>query len=150
MQFITVIPSFLVYVGLINLSLANLSTQFEAIQLGASYFNHIETILAIPNEKFKSKNLVIPRQQFKGNVEFNNVTFAYGKKNVINNLSFKIQSGQKVAIVGHTGGGKTTITKLLMRFYDPNSGVIKIDGYNISDLNVNYLRSLYAVVSQEA
>ncbi|MEG2014275.1 MAG: ABC transporter ATP-binding protein [Clostridia bacterium] len=86
----------------------------------------------------------------KGDVDFQNVYFSYNKdKPLIRNLNVKVSAGQKVAIVGPTGGGKTTIVNLLMRFYDVDSGRILIDGADISEINRAELRSLFSMVLQE-
>ncbi len=83
-------------------------------------------------------------------VEFKNVSFGYSEdKTIINNFSAKVQRGQKVAIVGPTGAGKTTMVKLLMRFYDVNSGAILIDGHDIREFARNDLRSLFGMVLQD-
>jgi len=87
----------------------------------------------------------------KGNVVFENVSFGYTpEKIIINDFSAKVSAGQKVAIVGPTGAGKTTIVKLLMRFYDISSGQITIDGNSISDFNRKLLRSIFGMVLQDA
>ncbi|ABY91940.1 ABC transporter ATP-binding protein [Thermoanaerobacter sp. X514] len=89
-------------------------------------------------------------EDIKGNVEFRNVRFGYRPdKMVINNFSASIKAGQKVAIVGPTGAGKTTIVKLLMRFYDVNEGAILIDGHDIRDFTREDLRSLFGMVLQD-
>lgn len=89
-------------------------------------------------------------ENIKGNVEFRNVRFGYRPdKMVINNFSASIKAGQKVAIVGPTGAGKTTIVKLLMRFYDVNEGAILIDGHDIRDFTREDLRSLFGMVLQD-
>jgi ATP-binding cassette subfamily B protein len=89
-------------------------------------------------------------QDFQGNVEFENVSFGYNKdKLIIHNFSAKIKAGQRVAIVGPTGAGKTTIVKLLMRFYDIDKGKIIIDGHNIYDFTRNDLRAIFGMVLQE-
>src|SRR3989344_2841227 len=85
----------------------------------------------------------------KGGVEFKNVSFKYHKRNIINNLSLKINPGEKIALVGYSGAGKTTLIKLLYRFYDLNSGGISIDGKNISDFQQESLRSGLSIVPQE-
>lgn len=85
-----------------------------------------------------------------GNVEFQNVHFGYNpNKIIINDFSAKIKQGQKIAIVGPTGAGKTTMVKLLMRFYDVNSGEIKIDNYNIKDFDRRELREVFGMVLQD-
>lgn len=86
----------------------------------------------------------------KGKVEFEHVKFGYNPdKIIINDFSINVREGEKVAIVGPTGAGKTTLIKLLMRFYDINSGKILIDGHNIKDFNRGDLRKLFGMVLQE-
>ena len=86
----------------------------------------------------------------KGNVTFDHVNFGYNKnKTIINNFSAMIKDGQKIAIVGPTGAGKTTIVKLLMRFYDVNSGAILLDGINIKDFDRKDLRDEFGMVLQD-
>ena len=85
-----------------------------------------------------------------GNVEFKNVSFGYDEsKTIINNFNASVKKGQKIAIVGPTGAGKTTMVKLLMRFYDVNSGEILIDGVNIKNFKRSELRSLFGMVLQD-
>jgi ATP-binding cassette subfamily B protein len=89
-------------------------------------------------------------EKVEGLVEFKNVHFGYDiEKPVINNFSASIKPGQKVAIVGPTGAGKTTMVKLLMRFYDINSGFIMIDGYDIREFTRDGLRSIFGMVLQD-
>lgn len=88
--------------------------------------------------------------KLEGQVTFENVHFGYNpERTIINDFSAKIKPGQKVAIVGPTGAGKTTIVKLLMRFYDINSGAILIDGHNIKDFNRSELREMFGMVLQD-
>lgn len=82
-------------------------------------------------------------------ISFENVKFSYNDEEVIKGLTFNAKKGEKIAIVGHTGAGKSTIIKLLMRFYDIDSGEIKIDGVNINKYNKNSLRSLVGMVLQD-
>lgn len=92
----------------------------------------------------------IKLQEPKGSIEFKNVCFSYDKsKKLIENLNIKVEPGQKVAIVGPTGAGKSTIINLLMRFYDIDSGQILIDGRDIRDINLDNLRSNFGMVLQE-
>lgn len=89
-------------------------------------------------------------EQVEGSVQFEHVHFGYSEdKTIINDFSASIKPGQKVAIVGPTGAGKTTIIKLLMRFYDIQDGAIMIDGTNIKDFTRNDLRSLFGMVLQD-
>ena len=101
--------------------------------------------------KIVSRKNIIP-ESFQGEIEFNNVTFAYPLKpevNVLKNLSTKIEKGKVVAIVGHSGSGKTTISNLIQRFYDPNEGSITIDGIDLRDFNLAWLRRTIGFVAQE-
>jgi len=95
-------------------------------------------------------NAILPGTNMRGEIEFQGVSFAYVKgKPVLDNLSFKIQPGEKIALVGHTGSGKSTLMKLLLRFYDIDSGRISIDGLSVSDLKISYLREQIGMVSQD-
>ncbi len=86
----------------------------------------------------------------QGNVEFDHVHFGYNEdKIIVNDFSAKIKEGQKIAIVGPTGAGKTTMIKLLMRFYDVNDGAILIDGHNVKDFNRSELRQMFGMVLQD-
>ena len=84
-----------------------------------------------------------------GNIEFKNIKFSFGNRVILKNLSFVVNPGHKVAIVGPTGAGKSTISKLLFRFYDPSSGIISIDNQNIKDVTQSSLRSNIGVVPQD-
>ena len=101
-----------------------------------------------PEEKETAKGN-IDTNNIKGNIEFKNVKFGYGDKIIINNFNSHVKEGQKIAIVGPTGAGKTTMVKLLMRFYDVNSGEITIDGHNIKDFTRGNLRKMFGMVLQE-
>lgn len=89
-------------------------------------------------------------QPIKGYIKFENVSFGYSKyKSNLKNISFSVNPGQTVALVGTTGSGKSTVTKLLSRLYDPQHGIISIDGVDVRDWNLNALRSQIAVVEQD-
>lgn len=93
----------------------------------------------------------ISLNEIKGQIEFKNVNFGYQPdKLILENFNLKINSGQKVAIVGPTGSGKTTLTNLLMRFYEINSGQILIDGIDIKTIEKNNLRQFFSIVLQES
>ena len=98
------------------------------------------------------KNKLLERlDKIKGNIEFRNVDFAYNEETpVLKNLSFKTGNGEVVAIVGPTGGGKTTIVNLLMRFYDITSGEILLDGINIEEYKKSEIRKLFGMVLQDS
>jgi ATP-binding cassette subfamily B protein len=83
-------------------------------------------------------------------IEFRNVSFAYNDEEwVLKNVSFRVQRGERVALVGHTGAGKTTVTSLLLRFYEPQRGEILVNGVNIREYRIESLRRLFAIVQQD-
>ena len=83
-------------------------------------------------------------------IEFRNVSFAYnGEEWVLKNVSFRVERGERVALVGHTGAGKTTVTALLLRFYEPQRGEILVNGINIREYTLESLRALFAIVQQD-
>jgi subfamily B ATP-binding cassette protein MsbA len=88
-------------------------------------------------------------KEFKDSIEFKNVTFSYGKGDVLKDVSFKIEKGQKLGLVGLSGSGKSTIISLLLRLYDIQSGEILIDGVNVKDYDLQSLREAFALVSQD-
>lgn len=89
-------------------------------------------------------------ETLKGNVEFDHVTFGYNPEQIIiHDFSAKIKDGQKIAIVGPTGAGKTTMVKLLMRFYDVNRGSIRVDGHDVKEFNRSRLREMFGMVLQD-
>lgn len=90
------------------------------------------------------------KKEFVGNISFENVTFSYVEgQPVLNNVNFSIKKGDKVAIIGPNGSGKTTVINLLLRFYKPNNGRILIDGVAINRINLRDYRKLFSIVSQE-
>ncbi len=92
----------------------------------------------------------IDTDKLKGNVVFNHVNFGYDpEKTIINDFCANVKDGQKIAIVGPTGAGKTTMVKLLMRFYDVNSGSISVDGHNVKDFERGDLRKMFGMVLQD-
>ncbi len=131
-----------------------LSAPLERIAFGLSYVQHVKSaakrvfnLLDLPEEEDPAETAQAPT---KGRVEFRNVDFSYDpEKPLIRNLSFSVQPGQKVAIVGPTGAGKTTIVNLLMRFYDIQKGQILIDGEDISKLSRADTRRRFGMVLQD-
>ena len=91
-----------------------------------------------------------PIQDLAGNVEFDHVKFGYDPENIIvHDFSARVKDGQKVAIVGPTGAGKTTMVKLLMRYYDVNGGSIRVDGHDVRSFNRSQLREMFGMVLQD-
>ena len=111
-----------------------------------------ERVFEFLEEPEEVKNIENPKstEYIKGNVQFEHVNFGYdADKVIINDFNANIQNGQKIAIVGPTGAGKTTIVKLLMRFYDVNSGAILLDGSNIKEFDRGELRRVFGMVLQD-
>lgn len=126
--------------------LANVSNMLQAMIAACErVFEFLEEVEEVPDTQ--NPHSV---EQIKGNVTFENVKFGYDEHKIImKDFSAKIEQGKKIAIVGPTGAGKTTLVKLLMRYYDIASGEIKIDGINIKDFKRDELRSLFAMVLQD-
>ena len=128
--------------------LRQIADKFNTLQMGMVAANRVFKVLdtkskVINNGKFTSNDL-------DGNIEFSNVNFSYNKsEQVLHNINFNIKKGEKVAIVGATGAGKSTIINLLTRFYEIQKGSIKINGFEIRDLELNFLRSKIALVLQD-
>lgn len=102
------------------------------------------------DEEDRGEGFCLPKEDIKGNVEFRNIKFGYNEdKIIINNFSINVEAGKQIAIVGPTGAGKTTIVKLLMRFYDVNEGEILLDGHNVKTFNRSSLREAFGMVLQD-
>ena len=102
-----------------------------------------------PEEEITAKGN-IDTSKLKGNVEFKHVKFGYDpERTIINDFNANVHEGQKIAIVGPTGAGKTTMVKLLMRFYDVTSGEILVDGHNVKDFDRGELRKMFGMVLQD-
>ena len=127
----------------------DLSKASYAIQKGLASMERVDKILSSENP-IKDPQTPQTIKEFKGDIEYRNVTFSYGSTPVINNVNLKIPAGATVALVGQSGSGKSTMANLLPRFYDVDSGGIYVDGINIKDLNVYDLRSFMGNVNQEA
>ncbi len=146
--FITSIITFITYIRLFNQPISQLGTIFSTLQSSAAASERVMEFLQERNEPDDTNDKKI--KNVKGNVEFKNVYFGYEKdKTIINNFSFIAKPGQKIAIVGPTGAGKTTLVNLLMRFYEVNSGEILVDGVNTKDMKKQYVRSLFGMVLQD-
>ncbi|WP_066715602.1 ABC transporter transmembrane domain-containing protein [Clostridium sp. Marseille-P299] len=143
------IQSFISYVRSFNQPIAQLAQISNQLQQTAAASERIFEFLGEEEEDVTVPNPV-KIDKLEGSVEFRNVNFGYNPdRTIINDFSTKVKPGQKVAIVGPTGAGKTTIIKLLMRFYDVNGGAILIDGHNVKDFNRSELRELFGMVLQD-
>lgn len=143
------IQSFTQYIRRFTNSIDDLSQVANNVQSALAAAERVFDFLELEEEK-EIQNSDLDIDQIKGNIEFRNVKFGYNPdKIIINDFSAKIKAGQKIAIVGPTGAGKTTIVKLLMRFYDLNSGAILIDGKDASKYNRHLIRSMFGMVLQD-
>lgn len=146
--FVTSIITFTTYIKLFNQPISQLGTIFSSLQSSAAASERVMEFLSEPNQPNDVDNKTISK--IKGKVEFKNVSFGYDKdKTIIHNFSFTALPGQKIAIVGPTGAGKTTLVNLLMRFYEIDSGEILVDGVNIHDMTRSYARNLFGMVLQD-
>ncbi|KUJ91150.1 MAG: ABC transporter-like protein [Thermoanaerobacter thermocopriae] len=143
------IQAFIQYIRSFTQPIAQIANISNILQQTAACAERVFEFLE-EEEEVPDNSQPVKIEDIKGNVEFRNVRFGYRPdKMVINNFSASIKAGQKVAIVGPTGAGKTTIVKLLMRFYDVNEGAILIDGHDIRDFTREDLRSLFGMVLQD-
>ena len=122
----------------------------ESCACASDYFYLYERI---PKIYISQREIKPNRDSIKGKIEFKNIKFIYpndeNKKYILNGLNLSIESGKKVALVGESGCGRTTIMRLIERLYEPSEGEILLDGINIKDYNLEYLRSLFGFVKQE-
>ena len=142
------LSSFVFYSALAAGAINNLSDNISDLQRGLGI---VERLFEFKNMKSSIVEADDPIKIYsvqKG-ISFNGVTFFYADKPAFNNVSFSIEAGQAVSIVGPSGSGKSTILKLLLRFHDPNKGSITIDGHNIKSIALNDLRSLFGLVPQD-
>ena len=143
------IMEFLLYVGLFNQTLGTLGEQAMTMQMGVAASNRIFEFLEadeMENEDHKTATVENP----KGQVLFDGVKFSYNpEKPIIKNFSAAVGAGRKVAIVGPTGAGKTTMVNLLMRFYELNSGMIMVDGVDIASMKREDVYDLFTMVLQD-
>ncbi|ABG84036.1 ABC transporter, permease/ATP-binding protein [Clostridium perfringens ATCC 13124] len=143
------IQAFIQYVRSFNQPISQMAQVANIMQSTAAAAERVFEFLDEEDEVKDPVNSVDP-SEIRGEVEFEDVHFGYNEdKIIINDFSVDVKPGQKVAIVGPTGAGKTTIVKLLMRFYDINSGSIKIDGHDIRDFKRADLRNLFGMVLQD-
>lgn len=143
------IQAFIQYVDQFNQPLVQVANIANILQSTAAAAERVFEFLDEPEEAVESNNLV-KLSNVKGEVEFDNVVFGYKPdQTIIKGLSAHIKPGQRVAIVGPTGAGKTTLVNLLMRFYEINSGSIKIDGVNIRKMKRSDVRQMFGMVLQD-
>ncbi|SES98076.1 ABC transporter ATP-binding protein [Anaerobranca gottschalkii] len=137
------------YIGMFWRPIMNLSNFYNLLITNLAGAERIFEIMDIIPDIVDTQNAKeLP--QIVGEVEFRNVSFAYDDgEAVLKNISFKVKPGETIALVGHTGAGKTTIVNLISRFYDVTEGEILIDGYNIKDVTIESLRSQMGIMTQD-
>lgn len=146
-----VIVAFIMYVRLFTNPLSQIAQAMTSMQSTAAASERVFGLLEeveMDSENDITKKL--DKHKVKGNIEFKNVKFGYDKdKIIINDFTAKVKAGEKIAIVGPTGAGKTTMVNLLMKFYDINDGDILIDGTSIRELKRDNIHSLFTMVLQD-
>ena len=144
-----VIVAFMIYIRLFTQPLSQLGQAATSLQSAAAAAERVFDFLKQPELDDESEKTTV-LENIKGNVEFKNVRFGYNEdKIIIKDFSVKTKAGQKVAIVGPTGAGKTTIVNLLMRFYELNSGQILIDGVDTKSITRENVHDLFCMVLQD-
>lgn len=145
------IVAFIMYVRLFTNPLSQIAQAMTSLQTTAAASERIFGLLE--DEEMSSEDNItkkLDKNKVKGNIEFKNVKFGYDDdKVIINDFTAKVKAGQKVAIVGPTGAGKTTMVNLLMKFYDINDGDILIDGTSIRDIKRSNVHDLFTMVLQD-
>ncbi len=143
------IVSFIQYVRTFNMTIAQAAQIMNMFQSTAAAAERVFEFLN-EEEEIPDVEKPVSTLNIDGNIEFDHVHFGYNEnKTIINDFSATVKKGQKIAIVGPTGAGKSTMIKLLMRFYDVNAGAIKVDGHDIRDFNRSDLRKLFGMVLQD-
>ena len=148
--FAVTIVAFIQYMRTFNQQIGQVAQISGTLQSAAAASERVFEFLNEKEQEKEDPQTKVKLSSVKGLVEFKNVSFGYEKdKTIIHNFSAKILPGQKVAIVGPTGAGKTTLVNLLMRFYEIDSGEILIDGVNIKDMTRENVRALFGMVLQD-
>lgn len=146
------LTTYFLYINFLIKPIQRLTNSMEQLQQGFSGLEKFFNILSI-EPKIVSKDNPIIKDNFVGKIDFENVSFTYSheenKETILNNFNLSIAPGRKIALVGETGVGKTTISKLVPRFYDVTSGAILIDDVDIRDYEVSNLRSAIGTVQQD-
>uniref|UniRef100_A0AAV2LRX1 ATP-binding cassette sub-family B member 10, mitochondrial n=1 Tax=Knipowitschia caucasica TaxID=637954 RepID=A0AAV2LRX1_KNICA len=146
------LSSFLLYTFWVGISVAGLSNFYSEMMKGFGAGARLWELLDRTPQLPLNEGLVLDADKMKGHLEFSDITFAYPTRKeapIFQNLSLLVPAGSIMAVVGSSGSGKSTLVSLLLRLYDPDTGVITLDGHDIRDLNPYWLRSIIGTVSQE-
>jgi ABC-type multidrug transport system fused ATPase/permease subunit len=147
-----------VTLGVLVAFLAYITRFFQPIRTLTQFYNQLQAATAAAEKVFELLDEPVTIEEsphpislarVRGEVEFRDVTFSYGREPVLEGVSFHADPGEMIALVGHTGAGKTTIASLLSRFYDPVDGAILLDGYDLRDLSFKTLRESIGLVLQD-
>jgi len=142
------IPSFLLLVGMFVSPFSTISSNINSLSNSFVCFERIKSILF--HEEEQKEIVLVPKFNSVMDIKFENVSFSYDEnKKILHNITFDAQPGEKIAIIGPTGSGKTTIANLLMRFYDVQDGAIKIGGVDVKEINNEILRTMFSIIPQE-
>ena len=145
-----VIVAFMIYIRLFTNPLTQIAQALTSLQSTGAASERVFTFLEEPEMPKETNKKVLKKENAKGNIEFKNIEFGYDEdKTIIKNFSAKAKAGNKIAIVGPTGAGKTTMVNLLMKFYDIKKGDIIIDGISIHDLTRENVHDLFTMVLQD-
>ena len=140
--------AFILYIHMMFRPIRQLADRFNILQMGIVGSERVFKVL--DTKEFISDEGIVIKDELEGTIEYKDVNFAYKKEEwILKNLSFKIDKGKNLALVGRTGAGKTSIINILNRFYEIQSGSITIDGIRIEDFKLNNLRKHIALVQQE-
>ncbi|KQR66908.1 ABC transporter ATP-binding protein [Pedobacter sp. Leaf176] len=142
------ITQFIIYLGMVYTPIRQLADKFNTLQMGMVGAERVFKVLDT-DERTPDSGILKP-VKLKGDIEFKNVWFAYNEENyVLKDLTFEVRAGETVALVGATGAGKSSTINILNRFYEVKKGEITIDGIDIHDFQLDYLRSHIATVLQD-
>jgi ATP-binding cassette subfamily B protein len=143
-----IFAAFIMYLNMAFRPLRMLADKFNTLQMGIIAAERVFKLM--DNQEKIADDGTLEKEKFEGSITFKNVSFAYQKDNhVLKNISFKIEAGKTLALVGRTGSGKSSITNLINRFYDIRQGEILIDDINIKSYTLQNLRSAFAYVLQD-
>ncbi len=150
-----VVVSFIMYINMLFRPIRELADKFNTLQMGMVGADRIFNVLDTDEKTVNNGKVVLPAM--KGEIKFSNVWFSYKQTDempnddewILKNISFSLKSGETLALVGATGAGKSSTINILNRFYEISKGEVTIDGININDFELNYLRSQIATVLQD-
>ncbi|NJP36416.1 ABC transporter ATP-binding protein [Alkalicoccus luteus] len=141
--------TFSLFLGMFWEPISRLGQVYNQLLVGMAsserIFEFLDELPSVPEQEH-----AVELGQVEGHIEFDNVEFAYdSKRKALQSINLEMRAGQTIALVGHTGSGKTTIVNLISRFYDPTSGTVKIDGHDLRDVSLDSLRKQVSIVLQD-